>query len=382
VALLTRKKLLLLITKSETGGAQKVVYHIAANLPPDQFDITAACAPGGQLIDWLKNLPQKITVVEMPELKRNLSPANDIKAFQNLYRLMKRETFDIVHCHSSKAGILGRLAARAAGVPKILFTVHGWSINDYQSFPVRALYTLAERLAGAVSTRIICVSQSDFNKGRDLHISSAPKMCVIYNGLPIPAFQAGKLREIINISKDAPIIGTVARLVDQKNPLFLLAVAAEIIGGKTVNSTVPAPYFVIIGDGPLRPDCERFINKNNLGGRVFLLGNRDDAAELIVDFDIFTLFSRWEGLPLTIIEAMLAELPVVASPVGGVEELVARDETGLLVNGSNPSMAARALEELLGNRERRIILGLNGRKKATGLFGIDNMVKSYINLYL
>jgi len=114
-----------------------VVYHVAAGLSPEQFEITVACAPGGELVQWLRELPQKVRVIEIPELKRNISPLKDLKAFWKLYTLIKKKGFDIVHCHSTKAGVLGRLAARLVGVPKIFFTVHGWGINKYQSWPVR-----------------------------------------------------------------------------------------------------------------------------------------------------------------------------------------------------------------------------------------------------
>jgi len=382
VDFLTRIKVLLIVTLSELGGAQKVVYHIAAGLPPEQFEVTVACAPGGELVNWLRNLPRGVQVMEISGLKRNISLWDDLKAFKKLYALIKKGAFDIVHCHSSKAGVLGRLAAYFAGVPKIYFTAHGWGINEYQSRPVRFFYTWAERLAGVVSTGVVCVSESDLLKGRNLRLAANDKLKVIYNGMPEPRPKEGVLRGELNIRKEDIVIGSVARLAPQKDPLFLLEVAGRMITSPDNNQDRGRVYFVIIGDGPLRSRCEEFVNLKNLQGSVFLMGAREDAAELLRDFDVFVLFSRWEGLPLTIIEAMLAGRPVVASAVGGVSEMVVDQKTGLLINASDGRAAVQALRELAADRERRLSMGEAGRRRAVELFSINEMVNKYRELYL
>lgn len=375
-------KVLIIVTLSEVGGAQKVVYHIAAGLEPGLFDVTVACAPGGELISWLKNLPWNIRVVEITELKRNISPLNDFKAFYKLYSLMKKEGFHIVHCHSSKAGILGRLAARLAGVPKIFFTVHGWGINEYQMRLVRFFYIMAERFAGLLSTRIICVSQSDLEKGCKLKLASPDKLSVIYNGMPEPQKKKGILRKELAIKEEDIIIGTVARLAVQKDPLFLLEVANEMLSNQGCIAGDKRLYFVVIGDGPLRLECEEYIESKGLKDRVFLLGTREEAAALIRDFDIFVLFSRWEGLPLTIIEAMQAGAPVVASAVGGVGELVVDGETGFLIEKLDPEAAERALARLLADGDLRRRMGEAGRRRAREKFSLGEMLRRYRDLYL
>lgn len=379
---MVRVKLLLVITLSELGGAQKVVYHIAAGLPPEEFEITVACSPGGELVNWLRDLTQNIDIIEIPEFKRNISPLNDLKALWKLYSLMKKKGFDLVHCHSSKAGILGRLAAWLAGVPKIFFTVHGWGINEYQSWPVHFLYTWAERLAGAVSTKVICVSESDFLKGQNLRLVANGKLSVIYNGVPESQRKEGALRGELNIKREDIIIGTVARLAQQKDPLFLLELAERMVKHLSNDSGEVRLYFVLIGEGPLRAKCEKFVNSNGLSKRVFLLGAREDAAELVRDFDVFVLFSRWEGLPLTIIEAMLAGRPVVANAVGGVGELVVHQKTGYLINNLNVCEAEKALWDLISNGDNRISMGEAGRQRALDLFSMDKMINKYRELYL
>jgi glycosyltransferase involved in cell wall biosynthesis len=375
-------KVLLIITLSEIGGAQKVVYNIVAGLDPQQFDITVACAPGGELVNWLRNLHQGIKIVEIPELKRDISPFNDLKAFLKLYALMKNNSYHIVHCHSSKAGILGRLAALKAGVPKIIFTVHGWGINEYQSWPIRFLYIWAERYAGARSTKVICVSESGLLKARRLKLVPGDKLSVIYNGLPVPEKKDGYLHKELGIRKDDIIIGTVARLAFQKDPLFLLEIADRMITHYKKDKSSAQPCFVFVGDGPLRTECEKFINDKGLKRSVFLLGTREEAAELVQDFDIFVLFSRWEGLPLTIIEAMMAGRPVVANAVGGVGELVVHQETGLLIKKLDANEAEKALLNLISDPEKRLSMGNAGQRRALNYFNIDKMVDKYRELYL
>lgn len=378
---MTRKKVLQLVTLSETGGAQKVVYHLTSGLNPDQFDITVACAPGGELVDWLEDLPH-IKVVELNLLKRQISPLNDLLCLFRLYRLIRTGGYDIVHCHSSKAGILGRLAARIAGARQIYFTVHGWGIDEGQPLPARFVYTLAERLAGAVSTGVICVSLHDREKGLALRLVAPERLAVIYNGIPDEwggdqcLGGAGELRAKLGLGPGDILIGTVMRLAAPKNPLMFLEAAERLL-----NSNLSGIYLAVVGDGPLRTLCERYIAEHGLAGRVFLLGTRENAARLVGEFDVFTLFSDHEGLPLTVIEAMLAGVPVVASNVGGVREMVVHGETGYLVDGCEVDSAVSFIEELVMYPVARGRMGAAGRKRAVQMFNLENMIKGYLDLY-
>lgn len=382
-----KTKILHIVTLSEMGGAQKIVYLLAAGNDRDNFDVEVACAPGGELVSWLCQL--KVKVNEITGLKRNISPFYDLLAFWRLYLLIRAGNYDIVHCHSSKAGLLGRLAAKLAKVPRIYFTAHGWSINEYQSFPVRYFYTLLERMAGALSTKIICVSREGLSRGLKLKIAPQEKFVLIYNGLPEPEKgKNGLLREELNIGTEDLIFGMVARLAEPKDTLLFLELADQILkrsrdfGVKSKDNQYPGKfYFVLIGDGPRRGACQAFIEDRGLAGHVFLLGTRENAAELICDFDVFTLFSHWEGLPLTVIEAMLAGRPVVASAVGGVSELVVQGETGYLVEPGNKVEAAMALGKLAGDKGLRLSMGEAGRRRARELFSLKAMVGKYRKLY-
>jgi len=414
---LAKLKILQVITLSETGGAQKVLYHLVAGLSPAVFDVTVACAPGGELGRWLRELGW-VRVVEMPHLCRNISPRRDLAAFLALYRLMRRERFDVVHCHSSKAGIIGRLAARLAGVKKVIFTAHGWGITPEQSRAARFLYTWAERLAGLASTWVVCVSRADWERGVKERLAPAAKLKVIYNGVPRPpggAEKRGALRAELGLPADALVVGTVGRLCAQKDPLFFLEVARLLLSGSgggapfrddSAVDSFPLPaaasppatvcrelpelsaglseklLFILIGDGPLKQKCLAFIDRYDLRRRIFLLGAREDAARLLAGFDVFCLFSRWEGLPLTILEAMQRGLPVAAAAVGGVPELVREGETGFLVPPGDVGRAARAVAALLKDPGLRRRMGEAGRRAAREKFSLAEMVAGYQYLYL
>ncbi len=383
-----KTKILHIVTLSEIGGAQKIVFHLAAESDRNIFEIAVACAPGGELVGWLSKID--VRVIKIPGLKRNISLFHDLSAFWQLYLLLRKGSYDIVHCHSSKAGILGRLAARLAKVSKIYFTVHGWSINEYQSLPIRYFYTLIEKIAGAISTKIICVSQDCLSNGLKLKIASQKKFVLIYNGLPEPEKRNNLIRKELNIGKEDLVFGMVARLAPPKDTMLFLKLAERMINnrgsfaGKTRDITrgMGKIYFVLIGEGPLRAACQAFIKDKGLAGHVFLLGTRENAAELVHDFDVFTLFSRWEGLPLTIIEAMLAGRPVVASAVGGVGELVAHGETGYLIEQGNLAEAVEALGKLAENKELRLSMGEAGRRRALECFSLETMAGKYRELYL
>ncbi|HAG11947.1 MAG TPA: hypothetical protein DCK76_11385 [Desulfotomaculum sp.] len=374
--LLKKIRILYVITLSELGGAQKILFYLASGLPKDNFEVTVACSPGGELVKWLKEL-DTVKIVELPQLRRSVSLLHDLIALWKLSRLMAGSGFDIVHCHSSKAGILGRAAAFLAGIKKKIFTVHGWGITPEQSRLRQFFYTAAEKAAAVISTNLVCVSKADYNWGVKKRIAPS-KLAVIYNGVPLHGcLKTGILRAELGLGADDLLVGTVCRLSAQKNPLYFLELASDLL---SLNSSLKI-FFVLIGDGPLRNQCEDYINLNCLQKHIFLLGSRENAASLMGDFDVFCLFSLWEGLPLTIIEAMLNKLPVLANIIGGIPELVADGETGFLVDPGDKKQALKKLIRLLEDPELRKQLGISGHNKAKSNFSLARMVQDYKLLY-
>lgn len=373
-------KILFGVTLSELGGAQRVVFDLISSLPQEQYDITLVTSPGGQLIHWIEELNKKrkreIKIIQLSSIKRELSPYYDIKAVKELYKIIKKEKYDIVHFHSSKMGILGRVAAYLAGIKNIYFTVHGWGINDNMSKVKKFILCAAERFAGRLSTKVICVSQQDREKGiRNGWIKEA-NSCVIHNGVEPITYNKGRLKEELGLRGDVPIVGMVARLKEPKDPMFTIEVINELRKrGKNCK-------LVIIGDGPLKEDCQSLIEKYQLQEWVTLLGSREEARSLLPDMQVFTLFSKWEGLPICILEAMAEGLPVVASKMGGIPELIEVGVNGYLLSKKDVIEAADYIEELLSNNSLRETMGARGKEIYASRFTKDRMVEDYHALYM
>ncbi|MEM4283847.1 MAG: glycosyltransferase family 4 protein [Candidatus Caldarchaeum sp.] len=369
-----RKKILQVVTLSEWGGAQHIVYLLAKYLRSD-YEITVACAPGGLLIERLREL--NIRVMEIPELCRLPHPVKDLRALWKLYRLIRSERFDIVHTHSTKAGLLGRLAAACAKVPVIVFTAHGWAFSEGRPWLWRWFLAQAERLPAWLSTKIICVSEYDRQLALRFQVASREKLVVIPNGLGAEPFctlaDKRELRTQLGASDAVGIVTMVGRLAPPKDFETLITAWEGL--------NAPGWQLWIVGEGPLRLRLEELIHAKGLDERIKFLGERRDVPDILKASDIFVLTSRWEGMPLTLIEAMLAGLPVIATRVGGVPELVEDGVTGLLVPPKDALTLRSALERLLSSAETRQRMGEAGRHRALEHFTVEQMINRVRVLY-
>lgn len=377
-----RINLLLGITLAEMGGAQTVVREILAHLPENDYQVTVATGPGGVLGDQVRALVNEralpIHLEVLPVSRREISPVCDARLFLALRRIIRERKIDVAHFHSSKMGIVGRVAARTLGVPKIIYTVHGWGgLNEYQPRPLRAIFGMAEWMAGRCAHYLVCVSQADKDRGETNGWLPSGRGVLIYNGMPDTShlMRTGQLRQELGIPADMPVIGTVARMTEAKAPDFLLRVAARLHRDGKVFA------LVMVGDGPLLEPTRRLVDDLDLTGMAHIVGARKDIPYILTDFDIFALLSRWEGLPLSLIEAMFASLPVVATDVGGVRELVHNEFTGLLVPPMDEEAASRALARLLDSPSDRQAYGMRGRELAKQRFTVKRMVEEYDRLY-
>lgn len=365
-----RPKVLLLVTLSDWGGAPHAVSLLAGYLQRE-YDVTVACGAGGELVRRLAG--DDVRIVSIPELARTPHPWRDLRAFLRLVRLMEREHFQIVHAHSTKAGLLGRLAARLAGVPVVLFTAHGWAFTDGRPWWTRWPLVLVERLGAALSTKIICVSHHDRDLAVRSRIAPSGRLVTIRNGADPERFgrrDGGRVRHALGIRAE-PVVTFVGRLAPQKDPVGLLEAFGALSGGT----------LMMVGEGPLREAVERRIRETHLKQRVILLDPRPDVAGLLAASDIFVLPSRWEGLPFVIIEAMMSGLPVVATRVGGVPELVEDGLTGVLVPPGDPKALEHALARLLSDPRLRRRMGAAGGAKALREFRLDRMISETSHLY-
>jgi glycosyltransferase involved in cell wall biosynthesis len=304
--------------------------------------------------------------VPLRHVRRDLHPAHDALGILELAALMRRERPDIVHANSSKAGVLGRLAAALVGVPVRIFTAHGWAFMA-SSGAASSLYRWADRLMAPLTSVTICVAQ------REREAGLAARTCRAERTVVIPtAVDAGE-RPQPRPERRAPVIVAVGRLAEPKDPLTLVRALARV--------RTSAFAARIVGDGPERPALEAEIRVAGLGRTVELTGERRDVPELLREADLFVLSSRSEGAPLSILEAMAAGLPVVASAVGGVPEIVDDGTTGLLVPPGDPAALAAALERVLADAALRTRMGAAGWDRVRDRFDLAQLRRAHVEVY-
>ena len=293
-----RRKILYVITKSNWGGAQRYVFDLATSLL--DFDVSVACGDSGMLVQKLKE--KNVRVLPVPSFQRDIAFMKEFTAFSELLKIFKTELPDVVHLNSSKAGGIGALAARIAGVPKIIFTIHGLPWDESRNPISKFLIYLASQLTFWLCHTVITISED--NRAR------VPGSVLIYNGITRTTLGSGQV--IRNaFPPGAVITGTIGELTHNKNQIALIEQAKEN----------PAMYVAIVGEGELRNELEQAINKHNLQDRVKQFGFIP-PAEILRGFDTFALPSLKEGLPYVLLEAKMAGLPIEANRVGGVGEIL------------------------------------------------------------
>jgi glycosyltransferase involved in cell wall biosynthesis len=372
-----------IITKLELGGAQQNTLYTVEHLDRSRFSVALWSGEGGILDEEAEKIGD-VDFVVVPELVREVRPERDFMALAQLSTMLKDEVKRsgapvIVHTHSSKAGVLGRLAARRARVPAVVHTFHGFGFNDFQAWPVRRAYILAERLAGRVTDRFIAVSRANLETAVGLKIARREKIRVIRSGIKIAEFERrpfdarAKKREL-GLDPDRPLALMVACMKPQKGPVDFVRAAALALGA------APRAQFAVAGDGELRPEMERAVAEAGLAERFKLLGWRRDVAELMWSADALVLTSLWEGLPRVYPQAMAAGLAIVGTRVDGAAEAVSDGENGwLLAPHDVPGIAAR-IAEFLNDPARARAMGEKGRARLAE-FDIDLMVRQQEELY-
>lgn len=369
------------ITRMIVGGAQETAMLTAELMDKSRWTVHVICGPQigpeGSLIEETRQRGVRLDIE--PALVREVHPFKDVAALIRLIGHIRRGGYTIVHTNSSKAGILGRWAARLAGVPLILHTVHGWGHHERQRAVVRAFYILLEKMTLPITDRLIAVSPLNVEKGLEAGIGGPADYVVIRSGIELERFghpqqPPQEIRAALDIPAQATVVGTVTRLSPQKAPLdFVRAVAL-------IGQDRPETRFVIVGDGPLRPQVEALIAELGLADRLILTGLRRDVPELMAAFDIFVLSSLWEGLPRVLPQAMATGLPIVATAIDGNAEAVQDGVNGYLTPPGNPEALAQAIIQLVDDDRLRARMGQAGRRMAPE-FGAQKMVDDIAALY-
>ena len=355
-------KILYLITQADCGGAQIHVRDLLANLPPECEPVLATGGPGFLCEEATKlGVPVRI----IPDMVQPVRPWKDVNALAAIVRLLRDERPDIVHAHTSKAGLFARLAARLTGTP-VVFTAHTWSFAEGTPHLQHWFSIPLERLAGALGGAVIAVSQANMDLALRKKMIRRENLLRIWNGVPDAPQRANPG------SRETATLIMSARFSAQKDHLLLLQALAG----------VKEPWrLVLAGDGPTRPEAERAARRLNLTERVSFVGNRDDIPRLLAGADIFVLATKWEGLPLSILEAMRAGLPVIATNVGGVSEAVTDGVDGYLTEPGNVDQMRDRIQVLIRSKELLSSLGYRARCRYEQDFRLDVMMRKTLMVY-
>jgi glycosyltransferase involved in cell wall biosynthesis len=362
-----------IITKLELGGAQRNTLFTVSHLDKSRFRTFLITGEAG-ILDEEAHVLMGNALFHVPRLGRHIRPLKDALAFISLVRLLRQIKPTIVHTHSSKAGIIGRLAAWAAGVPVVVHSIHGFGFTRYQHPFRRLLLIGAERLAARVTTRFFAVSEANRSEGVARRLFTGNNCTVIRSGIDIEAIRKTavntdvKKREL-GFDPAQPLIGMVAPMKPQKAPLDFIRAAA------LVRASHPNLGIVLVGDGELRPAVEAEIDCQGLREHVKLLGWRHDVPEILRCLDVFILTSLWEGLPRVYLEALTAGVPIVGTRVDGADEVIKDGANGYLVEPRDVIGVAKRVQRLLDDRDLRVAMG---RRAAAGLpveFDIYEMVR-------
>ncbi len=349
-----RARVVHVITMLEWGGAQENTLHTVEALDPARFDRVLVAGRGGLLSSAAARIPG-CPFRTVDALVREVRPLSDALACRALTQILREERRRaagiplVVHTHSSKAGILGRAAARAARADAVVHSIHGFGFHDGQAPPVRAFYVALERMASRWTDAFVAVSQENIRTGVAARIFTPDRCRLIRSGFDTARFLAGSRergRAILGVPEGAPVVGTVAVFKPQKAPLDFVAVARGVTG------EIPGVHFAMVGDGELRPAAERAAAGASLSGRFRFTGWRDEIPDLLKAFDVFLLTSRWEGLPRVVPQALIAGVPVVATSADGTREIVDDGVDGLLAPPGDVSALAARVAGLLAGRER------------------------------
>ena len=355
-----------LIAKLELGGAQKIVIDLMRELKNRGILITGG---GGKLYDTVKQ-EFKEKHITLDCLRREISFFYDIICFfelrKNLIKLHNKYDFIILHSHGSKAGVIGRIVSGTLPFVRSVHSVHGFAVNPYISKIRRFVYLNAERVASRFGDVVIAVAGILVQKSIEWGMSKKVRYYCVHNYVNIDDFRLKR-------KKDKLIrIVTVANFKPQKNPLMWAETALKL------TSEFDNVKFFYIGDGPLRKQVEYLLGENK---SIKILGWRSDIGGLLSEMDIFFLPSRWEGLPLSVLEAMACGLPVIASAVDGTKEVIIDSATGYLVDPDDLRAYINRLSELIRDEKKRKIMGERGRERVEKHFSYHKMIKKVFDIY-
>jgi glycosyltransferase involved in cell wall biosynthesis len=375
-------KVVHLITLLEMGGAQGNTLYTVEHLSPVQFETHLWAGHGAYWDRFATEHPRLSPRLRFfSNLVRPLNPFRDAVAILQLWRALKQTKPRILHTHSSKAGILGRIAARLAGVPIVIHTFHGFGFNDQQAPWTRAFFIWLERRIAPLAAKLIFVSQSNLEEARELGIGVPAQHMLIRSGVPLAAIakiaqQTDRLvvRAKLGIKPDAKLITTIGPFKPQKNLVDFIRM------GSAVAAKLPQAHFLMIGDGAQREILQRLALELRIADRLSMPGWREDIVALLAASDAFVLTSLWEGLPRSLVEALQVGVPCFCYATDGVRDLYGPSDPNVVNRKDWGKLADRIVATLLDPVETAQQVARD-RAKITLDFDIDVMVNQQERLY-
>ena len=376
--------MLYIITKSNWGGAQRHVFDMATEASKEGFNV--AVALGGEGILKTKLDEAGIKTISLQTLGRDVSISKDFGSLTGIWKIVRNEKPDILHLHSPKAGGLGALAGRLAGIQKIIYTAHGWAWNEDRSRIQKSLIALFSWFTMVLCTHIITLSQKETRQALQFPFVRK-KIVQISLGISPPSYLSHKealgffekkisIIEGKNISlSDRDIIGTISELHFNKGLSYLIEAL------KTVIVKFPKIYVIIIGNGNLEKELRDLVAQNNLKDSIYFAGFINQAPIYLKAFSVFTLTSLKEGLPYALFEAAYADVPVISTAVGGIPELIEDMNSGILIQPKKPAEIATAIDFMLTNKETAKEYARNFHKRIKTDFSIAMMFEKTLALY-
>jgi glycosyltransferase involved in cell wall biosynthesis len=377
-------KVLHIITRLILGGAQENTLFTVEGLMNRGHRVTLATGPAvgpeGSLIERARK--NGVDLIIIPALRREINPFRDTLAFFRLYRLIKKGGYDIVHTHSSKAGILGRIAARFAGCRVILHTIHGLPFHPYQNRLLNRIYLASEKMVEGFTARLIVVAEPLAQQAVKAGLAQPDKFVTIYSGIEMEKFTGSgekgrEIRSRFGIPEDAPVIGKVARLFHLKGHDYLLSAAPGIV------RVFPEVRFLLVGDGILRKNLENKVKEMNLSKNFIFAGlvEPEKIPDFISTMDILVHLSLREGLARSIVQALASGKPVISFDIDGAREVVLDGFTGYLLKPGDIEGLSEKAVDLLQDRKTREKFGRQGQELVSKKWTVQAMVNDIEGLY-
>lgn len=378
---MSKVKILHIITRLDKGGSSENTLLTCIGLDKRKFDV---CLLVGQTVDAYQDLMKEasntgVRFIFIPELVRNIKPSKDFKGFLKIYSIIRKERFDIVHTHSSKAGFIGRIAAKLARTPVILYTPHGHIFYGYFNRFLTKLFRYMEKLTATFTDRIITLTESGKDEQVRFRIAPAHKFSIVHSGVRMEVYEPritvlGEKKEL-GIPDSTKVVGTVGRFVPIKGQKYLIRAIPKII------NEYPEVVFILIGDGPLKLELQKEARILGVEKEIKFLSWRENLSKILQIMDIFVFPSINEGMGRALVEAMALGKPVVATKAGGIPGVVLDGKTGILTPPENSEMVAEAIIRLLKDDTLAGKMGEEARKWVMPRFGVRAMIDKIEGLY-